>query len=65
MARVAVAEHGLAAVVDQLADDEVQLQVGPLDSRVGCAMKPPASAKLVVSMPLRWRAPLEDALQQR
>ena len=28
MARVAVAEHGFAAVVDQLADDEVQLQVG-------------------------------------
>ena len=31
MARVAVAEDGFPAMVDELADDEMQLQVGPLD----------------------------------
>jgi hypothetical protein len=52
VARDAVAEHRLAAVVDELADHEVQLQVGR-GSSGWLRMKPPASAKLVVSMPLR------------
>jgi hypothetical protein len=50
-----MAEHRLAAVVDQLADDEVQLQVGD-GSSGALLMKPPASAKLVVSKPVRCRA---------
>ena len=64
MAGIAVAEHRLAAMVDELADHEVQLQVG-IASPGWLLMKPPASAKLVVSMPLRSLAPLEDALAAR
>ena len=64
VARVAVAEHGLAAMVDQLADHEVQLQVGPrllgpaADEAAGLGEVGGQHAAAVA-------APLEDALEQR
>ena len=69
MARVAVAEHRLPAVVDQLADHEMELQVGPARRRGRCAGSRPlrrssSSAGRAGGGATR-RCPASDACERR